>query len=136
MSPLSGIESCGHESVLENLFFNIILCDRLCKDVSYILTDSQLNHYISSVNLAIIFTLNHTKLKWYVKGISGPNFKVVPYSQVELLVSKCIYIYMCVTRFDKTRLPHTSNYSTSNSCNFTIRKAINLKILHSLFISS
>ena len=133
MSPLSGIESCGHESVLENLF-NLILCDRLCKDVSNILTDSQLNHYISSVNLGITFTLNHAKLKWYVKGISGPNFKVVPYSQVELLVSKCIYIY--VTRFDKTRLPHTSNYSTSNSCNFTIRKAINLEILHSLFISS
>ena len=36
-----------------------------------------------------------------------------------------------VTEFDKTRLPHTSNFLTLTSCNLTTQQAIGLKFSQS-----
>jgi len=45
-------------------------------------------------------------------------------------------LFRIMTGFDKTRLPHTSNYSTSSSCNLAIPDAIDIEISYCLFTSS
>jgi len=40
------------------------------------------------------------------------------------------------TGFDKTKLPHASNYLTSNGCNLTVHNANDLETSHILVISS